>query len=139
MCPPHFFRWWALRRNLCMVLVMCCSSSRSEINAGQCLVGVARFDACLLLSRTSGTTSANQTSSRSHAVFQIVLRKKYTYLKCINYLPILMLLFFFDLSGPVDFMGSFHSSIWQATNVVWTLLALTVKPEWKEPRSTKAY
>lgn len=26
--------------------------------------------------RTSGTTSANQHSSRSHAVFQIILRKK---------------------------------------------------------------
>ncbi len=26
--------------------------------------------------RTSGTTSANQNSSRSHAVFQIILRKR---------------------------------------------------------------
>ena len=26
--------------------------------------------------RTSGTTSANQNSSRSHAVFQLILRKK---------------------------------------------------------------
>lgn len=28
------------------------------------------------VNRTSGTTSANQNSSRSHAVFQLILRKK---------------------------------------------------------------
>jgi len=34
--------------------------------------------------RTSGTTSANAHSSRSHAVFQIILRKKYATLQCFD-------------------------------------------------------
>ena len=53
--------------------------------------------------RTSGTTSANQNSSRSHAVFQLILRKR-----CKLYIYTYMLL---SLSLPLSLPPSPSSSL----------------------------
>lgn len=53
--------------------------------------------------RTSGVTSANNHSSRSHAVFQIVLRKRYGSSTCFEYSAFIGIVVYDDVSFFLSF------------------------------------
>jgi kinesin family protein 2/24 len=78
------------------------------------------MDVLIVINRTSGTTSANQNSSRSHAVFQLILRKR-TNGRLHGKLSLI------DLAGNergADTSSSDRQTRWEGAEINKSLLAL---------------